>query len=820
MSEAEELLEELPEENYTAGSGSAERHIVIGRDKYITVPEELKNIAVQFDCDVETVTFDCPALWDEHKLSEMTVYVNYVRADGKPGRKVCSKPVIDGDDPSIMHFNWTVSKYVTEVHGPIRFLVCIKDVDGEGNEKTAWHSHINEDMYVSEGMECDDEFEGAEKDIITDLLLRMEGVENVLDMEWVNATDERLDKLEDEKVGYDGGTITGDLTVQGAIVTPNAATAPEKVSIEGGYSSRQTANGLSVVDGAITRVKTIKGKTVKTTNLIPYPYPLETTTNNGITFTVAPDGSITINGTATENATFGLCGNATNLAGLKKGSTYTLGTFGVDGQYQYQLNYYENGTPVYCATSAPEQNKHTFTVGESWDGLYLYLVVLKGVTINNLICRPMLNEGSEALPYTPYFAGLKHAYIKSIKSTGKNLVNIPDFELTGSDGPSINLNLSGTVTISCRLTYSKLEHVAASAFLSFDVDGSKIYKALTDIASGSIFTCTVTGDKITKVNFLNWPGATGTVSNIMLNYGFTALPFEPYKEDTYELPEAVELGEWDEIDISAQKVIKRTKQIMFNGSEAWSLNVQASSSGWGNVYMRAIGQGALYSRVGVCSHYDTGVWDTDFTAGKGNVFATTADVVLFKTDGVQTLEEFKAYLAAQYAAGTPVTIDVRLSSETETEIDIPKYYTAYDKGSEMIIQGDADNSQWGAVPTVVQEYSVMLDPKATATKEFVLNALAEKMDKDGVVPAGGNETPSENAANVTSSIGGKPLTEIFEADGKTVKNATVTNSVKSKTSGTTYEVEVVDQDTYDALEAAGAWVPNTLYIVTENSEEA
>ena len=44
--------------------------------------------------------------------------------------------------------------------------------------------------------------------------------------------------------------------------------------------------------------------TCKTKNLIPYPYLNTTLTKNGITFTDNGDGSITANGTATDNAVF------------------------------------------------------------------------------------------------------------------------------------------------------------------------------------------------------------------------------------------------------------------------------------------------------------------------------------------------------------------------------------------------------------------------------------------------------------------------------------------------------------------------------------
>ena len=47
----------------------SEPHIVIDSHRAITVPEQLKRIAVQFDHNFETVTFDCPRYWDGHDLS-------------------------------------------------------------------------------------------------------------------------------------------------------------------------------------------------------------------------------------------------------------------------------------------------------------------------------------------------------------------------------------------------------------------------------------------------------------------------------------------------------------------------------------------------------------------------------------------------------------------------------------------------------------------------------------------------------------------------------------------------------------------------------
>ena len=58
MSQAEELLNSLSAGDTT--ETAIEGHIVIGNDRFITVPEEPKRIGVQYDHNIETVTFDCP----------------------------------------------------------------------------------------------------------------------------------------------------------------------------------------------------------------------------------------------------------------------------------------------------------------------------------------------------------------------------------------------------------------------------------------------------------------------------------------------------------------------------------------------------------------------------------------------------------------------------------------------------------------------------------------------------------------------------------------------------------------------------------------
>ena len=166
MSKAENLLNSLNTPSGLANE-SEEPHIVIGYDRVVTVPDQLKRLAVQHDHDVETVTFDCPRYWDEHDMSQMSVYINYLRSDTYQAAYKVPTVTVDANNSSIMHFDWTISRNVSSVTGRIVFLVCVKKTDADGNESNHWNSELCKDCYVSEGLEPNaEELKEAYPDII------------------------------------------------------------------------------------------------------------------------------------------------------------------------------------------------------------------------------------------------------------------------------------------------------------------------------------------------------------------------------------------------------------------------------------------------------------------------------------------------------------------------------------------------------------------------------------------------------------------------------------------------------------------------------
>lgn len=176
MSRADDLLKDLStaELKVRAADEALEPNIVIGVDRVIEVPPELRKVAVQFDHRMETVTFDCPRYWDGADMSKMKIYVHYTREDGLAGLYLCKNTIVDSENPEIMHFDWTLTRNATGAPGKLTFLVAVKRVDKEGNESQHWNSSLNTQMYVDLGMDNNEIVQDKYPDIFTHMLQRMD----------------------------------------------------------------------------------------------------------------------------------------------------------------------------------------------------------------------------------------------------------------------------------------------------------------------------------------------------------------------------------------------------------------------------------------------------------------------------------------------------------------------------------------------------------------------------------------------------------------------------------------------------------------------
>lgn len=133
----------------------------------------------------------------------------------------------------------------------------------------------------------------------------------------------------------------------------------------------------------------------KSRNLLPYPYYESNKTVSGVSFVDNGDGSVTANGTATETAYFNFVVKADPLS-IGAG-TYIVSCEGTyNSANAYVAIYSADGKNLGNSSS---QRPFSVTDGQS---IYVYIRVAQGATLDGKVFRPMLNEGSTALPYEPY----------------------------------------------------------------------------------------------------------------------------------------------------------------------------------------------------------------------------------------------------------------------------------------------------------------------------------------------------------------------------------------------------------------------------------
>ena len=128
--------------------------IVINDDRTVTVPYELKVLAIQYNHNVDAIEFDCPRYWVDIDLSTMDIYINYETADGKPGSHKCANVSVDTTYDDVIHFTWTIKAPVTEVAGKISFTVCAQKSGDEYLTEQRWHSFPCDDCEIAEGKAC------------------------------------------------------------------------------------------------------------------------------------------------------------------------------------------------------------------------------------------------------------------------------------------------------------------------------------------------------------------------------------------------------------------------------------------------------------------------------------------------------------------------------------------------------------------------------------------------------------------------------------------------------------------------------------------
>ena len=142
----------------------------------------------------------------------------------------------------------------------------------------------------------------------------------------------------------------------------------------------------------------------------------------------------------------------------------------------------------------------------------------------------------------------------------------------------------------------------------------------------------------------------------MLNLGSTAMPYEPYQGSVTTLPIPRPLrrvGDVKDVCVTRVKSVY-DKRIVLDGSEDWTEYTNENWQGAGyHVYMVRDAD-ALYGQYVASNKYPSRMGANNFKGTLG--VATGIQLILFSVIEQKTVDDWKAYLAAQKAAGTPLII--------------------------------------------------------------------------------------------------------------------------------------------------------------------
>ena len=406
---------------------------------------------------------------------------------------------------------------------------------------------------------------------------------------------------------------------------------------------------------------------------------------------------------------------------VTSGETYTL-SWNIDNPNIYGNVFVFSGVSAASSTLTSvtaSSKKATFTIPSG----HKYVSFRIGVAYSGdslIYTDIMLNTGSTALPYEPYSSevwhdtphfihntstdtittlpavlypnattatvGLKGQAVQSSTPTPDNPI-MPDgcgertgnlLDKTGFTGVSATIEQikDGIRVITQSGGYAA--RIVLDVLKNTDYTVSYIFKIISGSATNTVRVFAGTGSSTeiasfssktngtfntgnnAKINIWFYAafGTTATVeyTNIMLNRGSTALPYEPYG---YKISIS-SAGQTTPIYLGEVQTTRKIKKYEFTGTEA----LQTSGSGNTRFFYMSIADARNWATVISDRYVNANIASTTEVIG---VAMSGNSQFRIRPDLTSTVNDFKAYLAQQYANGSPVTIWYVLT-ESETGI--------------------------------------------------------------------------------------------------------------------------------------------------------
>ena len=293
----------------------------------------------------------------------------------------------------------------------------------------------------------------------------------------------------------------------------------------------------------------LKGETSQTTTTGKNLLQITSTTQtvNGVTFTLLPDGTIKANGTAGTNGINYYVNSSFNL----EAGTYTLS----DDVNATDTTYFTYANGIGLET---RPGIHTKTITQTTN-CAVRIVVRQGVTLNNVIFKPMIEKSSSATTFEKYTGGIASpnpSYPQEVQTIsgrqqisimGKNLfdkdsniVNGKTYTNTGAltnlsncsiQESYIKVNSNWDYTLSTTRDYSS-ETDFRLIICEYDKDKNFIKRNIGTRGGGVTTEYSITTENNTR--FVRLGFTTATIKELLFKSG-TSGSYDVYRGNIYEI---------------------------------------------------------------------------------------------------------------------------------------------------------------------------------------------------------------------------------------------------------------------------------------------
>jgi hypothetical protein len=213
-------------------------------------------------------------------------------------------------------------------------------------------------------------------------------------------------RISDNKVGVDS-LRTKTRFLEKRVTNLESIVESDLITIDSSTDYIKTVPARSAPYAEITK---FGGMSYKSENLIPYPYDFTGVDESNFKISIDNEQRLVVSGVPTSDKMYTL-----KEISLPVGSYFLTA---IQTSTVTRVYLYKNGTLMWSHAST--DSPLAFTVDNTSDVYKIAILALSNKPFNNDVVAPMISK-NVALPYEPYFEGLRHAKPTAFKSVGVNL---------------------------------------------------------------------------------------------------------------------------------------------------------------------------------------------------------------------------------------------------------------------------------------------------------------------------------------------------------------------------------------------------------------